>query len=394
MNVPLLDLKPQLDELREEIIEKVIEVIDSTRYIQGPEVDALEAEVADYCGGAHAIGVSSGTDALLVALMALDIGPGDQVLTTPFSFFATMGVILRLGARPAFVDIDPVSFNIDPNQLEIALAQDRDRRIKAVIPVHLYGQCAEMTKIVSLCEHYRVPLVEDAAQAIGAEVPFSRPGSSPAWRRAGTLGIAGCFSFFPSKNLGGIGDGGMVISQDPDMAAKIRLLRNHGAHPKYYHALVGGNFRLDPIQAAVLRVKLPHLDVWHAQRRENAHRYDELFTASGLLGNGRISLPRAVFADQATKQTKEVNYHIYNQYVIRVQERDAMRIWLQDSGVTTEIYYPLGLHQQQCLQPISSSVPMPHTEQAALETLALPIFPGLTEEMQHHVVQTIQAFYG
>jgi dTDP-4-amino-4,6-dideoxygalactose transaminase len=305
-----------------------------------------------------------------------------------------MGVILRLGARPVFADIDPVSFNIDPNQLEIALTQDSDRRIKAVIPVHLYGQCAEMTKIVALCEHYRVPIVEDAAQAIGAEVPFSRAGSPAVWRRAGTLGIAGCFSFFPSKNLGGIGDGGMVISQDPEMASKIRLLRNHGAHPKYYHALVGGNFRLDPIQAAVLRVKLRHLDSWHARRRENAHRYDELFTASGLLDGERISLPGAVFADQAAQQSKEVNYHIYNQYVIRVQKRDAMRTWLQDRGVATEIYYPLGLHQQQCLQSFSSPAPMTHTEQAALETLALPIYPGLTEEMQHHVVQTIQAFYG
>ncbi len=394
MNVPLLDLKPQLDEVREEIIEKVIEVIDSTRYIQGPEVDALEAEVADYCGAAHAIGVSSGTDALLIALMALDIGPGDQVLTTPFSFFATMGVVLRLGARPVFADIDPVSFNVDPNQLESVLAQDRERRIKAMIPVHLYGQCAEMTKIVALSEHYRVPIIEDAAQAIGAEVPCMVAGSAKTWCRAGTLGMAGCFSFFPSKNLGGIGDGGMVISQDPDVAAKMRLLRNHGAHPKYYHALVGGNFRLDPIQAAVLRIKLRHLETWHAQRRKNAERYNELFQASGLPEEGRVSLPRAVYADSAAEQERDVNYHIYNQYVVRVQKRDALRSWLQERGVATEIYYPLGLHQQQCLQAISSPEPMVNTEQAALETLALPIFPGLTEEMQHHVVQTIRLFYG
>lgn len=394
MNVPLLDLKPQLDELRDEIIEKVVGVIDSTRYIQGPEVQALETEVADYCGAAHAIGVSSGTDALLVALMALDIGPGDQVLTTPFSFFATMGVILRLKAEPVFADIDPVSFNVDPNQVETILARDRDRRIKAMIPVHLYGQCAEMNKIVALSEHYRVPIIEDAAQAIGAEVPLTGAGSPPLWRRAGTLGLAGCFSFFPSKNLGGIGDGGMVVSQDSDIAAKIGLLRNHGGHPKYYHALVGGNFRLDPVQAAVLRVKLRHLETWHGQRRENARRYNELFQASGLVDEARVSLPRAVYADAAAEQKRDVNYHIYNQYVIRVQDRDAVRLWLQERGVATEIYYPLGLHQQQCLRAVSSPEPMAHTEQAALETLALPIFPGLTEEKQHFVVQTIRSFYG
>ena len=264
MKVPLLDLRPQLTQLRSEIIESVINVIDSTRYIQGPEVEALEKEVADYSSARFGIGVSSGTDALLVSLMSLGIGPGDRVLTTPYSFFATMGAVLRVGALPVFADIDPITYNIDPEQIERILVEDREKKIKAVIPVHLYGQCADMEKIAAIAARYEIPIIEDAAQAIGAEMPVS---NQPAhWAKAGSLGVCGCFSFFPSKNLGGIGDGGMVVSQDAAFAEKTKLLRNHGAHPKYYHPLVGGNFRLDPIQAAVLRIKLKHIESWHKMR--------------------------------------------------------------------------------------------------------------------------------
>lgn len=390
MNVPLLDLRPQHDELREVIIERVIQVIDSTRYIQGPEVEALEREVADYCGASYAIGVSSGTDALLVALMALDIGPGDQVLIPPFSFFATMGVVLRLGARPVFADIDPISFNIDPDRVEELLVADSGKKIKAMIPVHLYGQCADMERLLGLSQRYEVPLIEDAAQAIGAQVPLA---TARTWPRAGSMGLAGCFSFFPSKNLGGIGDGGMVICQDEAFARKVSLLRNHGAHPKYYHALVGGNFRLDPIQAAALRVKLPRLEAWHAQRRRNAQRYHDLFSLSGFTDDERLQVPVAVHEPQARSCVTEVNYHIYNQYVIRVRERDALRSRLQEQGIGSEIYYPLGLHRQHCLSDSADMPEMKHTEQAAKETLALPIYPGLTEAMQEYVVQTIRSFY-
>jgi len=391
MNVPLLDLKPQLAELREEIIESMTRVVDSTRYIMGPEVEAFEQEVADYSGSACAIGVSSGTDALLIALMGLDIGHGDHVLTTPYSFFATIGVILRLGAVPVFADIDPVSFNIDPAQIDDILQKDTDKKIKAIIPVHLYGQCADMQNILALAEKYGVPVVEDAAQAIGSDIVLTRNGNST-WHRAGSCGIAGCFSSFPSKNLGGIGDGGMVITQDEAFAAKLKKLRNHGAHPKYYHSLVGGNFRLDPVQATVLRIKLKHLEAWHRERRNNADQYNKLFDAAGLSKDSPVSLPQAVYRDQAGSDEK-INYHIYNQYIIRAQGRDELREWLGKNNIGSEVYYPLALHQQECLKDIVEIPSLPYAEKAAKETVALPIYPELTLEMQEYVVKSIRDFY-
>ncbi len=404
MKVPLLDLKQQLSYLREDIIKAVTRVIDSTTYIQGPEVASLEQEVAAYCGVENGIGVSSGTDALLVSLMALGIGPGDQVLTTPYSFFATMGVVLRLGATPVFVDIDPVSFNIDPAAMAEVLARDSERKIKAILPVHLYGQCADMVAIMKLANQYGLPVIEDAAQAIGAECPMSDEGGemNGQWKKAGSMGLAGCFSFFPSKNLGGIGDGGMVVTRDGVFADKIRILLNHGASPKYYHGQVGGNFRLDPIQAAVLRIKLTYLEQWHRARRENAGRYNALFAESGLVQNNFLVLPQAVHL--AKKQTKTLdnsaamngvgeNYHIYNQYVLRVSRRDALINWLRSQDIGCEVYYPLALHQQKCLGASFPVLSLPQAEKAAAETIALPIYPELTADMQAYVVEKVAEFY-
>jgi dTDP-4-amino-4,6-dideoxygalactose transaminase len=392
MNVPLLDLGPMLEEQKEEIIAKVSEVVSSTRYIQGPEVAGLEKEIADYCKVSGAVGVSSGTDALLVSLMALDVGPGDLVVTTPYSFFATMGVILRLGATPVFVDIDPSSFNLDPILLEETLAGDKSRKIKAIIPVHLYGQCADMNRIMDIADAYGLPVIEDAAQAIGAEMVYTRDGTS-SWRKSGSMGLAGCFSFFPSKNLGAIGDGGMVVSNDETFIKKVQLLRNHGGEPKYYHSMVGGNFRLDPIQAAVLRLKLKHLESWHATRRDNAERYNLLFAEARSVHDFPLATPVAVYKDLAEIGVGTYNYHIYNQYIVRVEQRDALRAWLQEKQISTEIYYPVGLHQQECLTALFTPPPMKHTEKAAQETLALPIYPGLTAEMQEYVVKSIAQFY-
>ncbi len=389
MKVPLLDLGSQLKPLREEIIATVTKVIDSTRYIQGPEVTGLEDEVAEYCDTKSAIGVSSGTDALLVALMALDIGPGDYVLTTSYSFFATMGVILRCGARPIFADIDPVSFNIDPVDMARVLENDTEKNIKAIIPVHLYGQCADMTAIMALSEKYSVPVIEDAAQAIGAEYPDVKGN----WHRSGSMGLAGCFSFFPSKNLGGMGDGGMLVSNDSNFGRLVRKLRNHGAEPKYYHSKIGGNFRLDPIQAAVLRIKLKHLEKWHASRRENAETYNSLFAESSLIMEGKLKLPIAVYKDLAEKSTGSNNYHIYNQYIITANNRDGLIDWLRSQDIGCEIYYPLCLHEQECLEGLIEKPSLPHSEKAARSTIALPIYPELTSEMQAYVVGKIVEFY-
>ena len=389
MKVPLLDLGAQLSPLREEILGAVTNVIDSTTYIQGPEVLALEEEVAAYCGAKAAVGVSSGTDALLVSLMALDIGPGDKVLTTPYSFFATMGVILRVGAIPVFADIDPVSYNIDPKEIEAILAEDAAKEIKAIIPVHLYGQCAAMDTICSIAERYAVPVIEDAAQAIGAEYQYA----DGKWKKAGTMGLCGCFSFFPSKNLGGIGDGGMVVSNDTNFAEKIRNLRNHGAEPKYYHAAIGGNFRLDPIQATVLRIKLKHLEQWHAGRRENAAYYYTLFQKLGLVEGGSVRTPEAIFEERAEKEAQPKNFHIYNQYVIDVDRRDELIEHLRNSDIGCEIYYPLCLHDQECVKGKIPYIEMPHAERSAQRTIALPIYPELTREMQEYVVNQIYDFY-
>lgn len=381
-----------MEYLEDDLIAAVTRVVKSTRYIQGPEVEAFENEIAGYCGAAYGVGVTSGTDALLISLMSLGIGPGDQVLTTPYSFFATMGVILRVGATPVFADIDPLSFNIDPSRMEEVLAADTERKIKAIIPVHLYGQCADMSPIMELATRYGLPVIEDAAQAIGAQYPMASAGDLE-YKRAGSMGIAGCFSFFPSKNLGGIGDAGMVVTQDKDFAERLVLMRNHGAQPKYFHKIVGGNFRLDPIQAAALRVKLPYLERWHAQRGENAKRYDRLFSETGLPGTDQIVLPEEVYPKVSSGKDTAANVHIYNQYVLRVDRRNELREWLDKNNIGCEIYYPVPLHKQECLGTGGGSVHCPEAEKAADATIALPIYPELTEAMQAYVVEKIVQFY-
>ncbi len=393
MRVPLLDLHAQLENMREEILAAVTKVIDSTRYIQGPEVEGLEKDIAAYCGVGHGVGVSSGTDALLVSLMALGVGPGDLVVTTPYSFFATMGVILRVGAKPVFADIDPISYNIDPGAIAEVLEADKAKKIKAILPVHLYGQCADMRAILQLASTYQLSVIEDAAQAIGAEYPM-QDANGLRWVRAGAMGLAGCFSFFPSKNLGGVGDGGMVISREKTFAEKVKLMRNHGAYPKYYHSMVGGNFRLDPIQAAVLRLKLEHIEKWHQARRDNASCYTALFSESGLIDRGVVSVPKAVYQDQAPgSDINGRNFHIFNQYVLRVASRDQLKDWLLQHDIGCEIYYPLALHQQKCLGAEFSRATFPKAEDAAAQTIALPIYPELTFEMQEYVVHSIEDFY-
>lgn len=392
MNVPLLDLKPQLAALRPQIVEAVTRVIDSTGYILGPEVTALEKKIASYCGTDYGIGVSSGTDALLAALMSLEIGPGDVVLTTPYTFFATMGTILRVGAQPQFVDIEPNSFNIDPNVIAEALAADRASGccIKAIMPVHLYGQCADMQRIMALAEKYEIPVIEDAAQAIGAEYPYDKDGVVT-WKKAGAMGLCGCFSFFPSKNLGGIGDGGMITTSNGEYADIVRSNRNHGAEPKYYHSRVGGNFRLDPVQAVVLSIKLDHLETWHADRRRNAALYRQFFHEAGLIDDP-VKLPQAVYA--AVDGADQHNHHIYNQFVILVPKRDALRQYLQDHSIGSEIYYPLCLHHQECLKSDTyGKLSFPVAEYAAAHSLALPIFPELSPDQLAYVVATIKQFY-
>lgn len=392
MNVPLLDLKPQLAPLRAQILEAVTRVIDSTGYILGREVTELEEKIAHYSGAVFGVGVSSGTDALLASLMSLDIGPGDLILTTPYTFFATMGTILRVGAQPLFVDVEPDSLNMDPQLAAEALEEDRKTggRIKAMIPVHLYGQCADMQRIMALSVEYGVPVIEDAAQAIGAEFPYEESGTIT-WRRAGSMGLCGCFSFFPSKNLGGIGDGGMITTSDKKFVDILRSNRNHGAEPKYYHSRVGGNFRLDPIQAAVLTIKLEHLENWHAGRRRNAALYRQFFKEAGLIGSP-VTLPSAIYAEK--EGADQHNHHIYNQFVIHVPQRDALRQFLQEQSIGCEIYYPLCLHQQECLKGEAyKSQSFPVAEQAAANSLALPIFPELSSDQLAYVVETIQRFY-
>lgn len=392
MNVPLLDLKPQLALLRPQILEAVTRVIDSTGYILGREVSEFEEKVAQYCDTSFGIGVSSGTDALLAALMSLDIGVGDLVLTTPYTFFATMGTVLRTGARPVFVDVEPDSLNIDPQGVAEALAADRKagQRIKAIIPVHLYGQCADMQGLITLGKEFDVPVIEDAAQAIGAEFPFTENGAVT-WKRAGNMGLCGCFSFFPSKNLGGIGDGGMITTSKKEFADIVKSNRNHGAEPKYYHSRVGGNFRLDPIQAAVLAIKLEYLEEWHAARRQNAAHYRQLFQDAGLVG-APVTLPQAVYAQ--VDGARLHNHHIYNQFVILVPQRDKLRQFLQEQAIGCEIYYPLCLHQQECLHSEAyRHQSFPVAERAAATSLALPIYPELTYEQLSYVVANIKRFY-
>ena len=366
--MPLLDLVAQYEPLRDEILAAITRVCDGQRFIMGPEVDALERELAAMLGAEHAIAVSSGTDALLVALMALGIGPGDEVITPTYSFFATAGCVSRVGATPVFVDIDPVTCNVDAGGVRRALSA----RTKAIMPVHLYGLCADMPGLEAVAREAGVPIIEDAAQAIGAAI---------GGRQAGTIGAAGCFSFFPSKNLGAFGDAGLLTTNDAALATEVRLLRNHGAEPKYYHARIGGNFRLDALQAAVLRVKAPHLGGWTQARRQNASRYRQLFAEAGL--DSIITLP----AEPAG------TFHIYNQFVIRADDRDALRDHLTRAGVGTEIYYPVPFHRQACFADVPSSRwSFPVADRLAATSLALPIYGELTDDDLRHVVAAIGEF--
>src|SRR5436190_3586102 len=345
MQVPLLDLKAQYADIRTDVDDAVRRVMESARFIGGPEVTGLEEEIARYSQCTNGVGCASGTDALLLSLRALGVGPGDEVVTTAYSFFASAGTIVNAGGTPVFMDIDPRTYNIDPHRLEAAITP----KTKAVIAVHLYGQCCDLPTVKAVCDKHQVWLIEDAAQAIGAE-----------WdgRRAGSVGDLGCFSFFPSKNLGGAGDGGMIVTRNPEFAEKLRLLREHGAKPKYYHSIVGTNSRLDALQAAILRVKLRHLDRWSEMRAKNADLYDKLFEGSPV---GRpYRDPRA--------------RHIFNQYVIRSPQREALKAFLGERGIGTEVYYPVPLHLQQCFASLGyREGSMPHSEAAANETLALPI---------------------
>ena len=365
VKVPLLDLEAQYRPLRNQILDAITRVCDSQRFILGPEVDALERELARHIGVAETVTMSSGTDAILAVLMALGVGPGDEVITPTYSFFATAGCIARLGATPRLVDIDPATFNADPRAVRAAV----NPHTKAIMPVHLYGLMADMDPILDVGREYGVPVIEDACQAIGAEHRGVQ---------SGTRGLAGCFSFFPSKNLGAFGDGGVVTTNDATLAAELRLLRNHGAEPKYFHKRIGGNFRLDAIQAAVLRVKLPYLAQWTEMRRRNASRYRELFASAGL--SDRVSLP-----------LEPVGFHhIFNQFVVRVPERDRVRAALAEHGIGTEIYYPVPFHLQECFAPLGHARgDFPHAEAAADSTLALPIYGELTSAQQEAVVAAL-----
>jgi dTDP-4-amino-4,6-dideoxygalactose transaminase len=364
MRVPLLDLTTQYASMRQEILAAIARVADSQRFILGAEVEAFEREIAGAIGVAHAIGVSSGTDAILTALMALGIGAGDEVVTPTYSFFATAGCVARVGATPRLVDIDPATFNIDPALIEATITP----RTRAIMPVHLFGLCADMPPILEIARRRGIPAVEDAAQAIGA---------------APIVGALGCLSFFPSKNLGAFGDAGLVVSNDAGIAERVRLLRNHGAHERYFHEIVGGNFRLDAIQAAVLRVKLPRLDGWTEGRRRNAARYRQLFAEARL--DGIVTLP----AEPSGRR------HIYNQFVIRAPRRDGLRAHLDAAGIGTEIYYPVPFHLQKCFESLGyRRGDFPHAERAAADSLALPIYSELTDAQQRQVVDAIARFYG
>ncbi len=370
MQVPLLDLKAQYATIKEEIDEAVAQVFASQYFILGPQVKACEEAVAKYSSCTYGVGVSSGSDALLVALMVEGVGVGDEVVTTPYTFFATAGSVARTGATPVFVDIDPVTYNLDPAQVEDKITD----HTRAIIPVHLYGQLADMDPLMDLARKHDLVVIEDAAQAIGAEYDV---------RRAGSIGDYGCFSFFPSKNLGGAGDGGMVVTNDPMRAEKLVVMRTHGSHPKYYHKVIGGNFRPDALQAAVVTVKLRHLDDWTRARQANAARYDHLFQAAGLVDKGLIALPRVV-----------TSKHIFNQYVIRVARRNELMTFLKEKNIGCEIYYPLPLHLQECFAYLGyQEGDFPESEKAAQETLALPVYPELTDALAEYVVDTVAQFF-
>ncbi|MEO5718857.1 MAG: DegT/DnrJ/EryC1/StrS family aminotransferase [Chthoniobacterales bacterium] len=396
MRVPLLDLSEQYRLLAEPIRQELDEILRTQSFILGPKVEEFERALADYCGVKHAIGVSSGTDALLDILMALEIGPNDAVVTTAYTFFATAGCVARLGATPVFVDIDPVTFNISPSAIADFLANEcrRDEQgqlidfhghiVKAIMPVHLFGLCCEMDAINEIAARYSLTVIEDAAQAIGAEYP-AHDGRV---RQAGTMSAVGSLSFYPSKNLGAAGDAGAVICDDDELADRFRIFRQHGMEPRYFHHVIGGNFRLDAIQAAILRIKLPHLDGWSAARRKVADVYREEFTGRGL--TDQLTLPAEPYRDRGL-----TNHHIYHQYVIRTPRRDDLQKHLTAREIGSAIYYPLGLHEQKCFAHLGYRAgDLPETEKAAQETLALPIYPELTREMQQEVVTAIAEFFG
>lgn len=398
MKVPLLDLKIQYQSLKKELDEAVLRTAESQYFILGPEVKKFEEETAEFLGVKKAIGVSSGTDALLIALMAIDIQPGDEVIVPTYSFFATAGVVSRMNAVPVLVDIDPVTFNIDPSKIEEKITP----KTKAIIPVHLYGQSADMDAIMQIARKHNLKVIEDGAQAISTQYKDGKC--------VGAIGDIGCYSYFPSKNLGGYGDGGMVVTMDEELGHKLEILRMHGSEPKYYHKIIGGNFRLDALQAAVLRVKLPHLDSWSAGRRENAELYTKLFVEAGLAeeegkinfdANNKVLLPKAIYKDVKLNGDKESqnqesgikNYHIYNQYIIRVENRDKLREFLLSQEIVTEIYYPVAFHNQECFQDLPSVKDnYPNSDFATEYSLALPIYPELTNEQIEYVVEKIKEF--
>jgi dTDP-4-amino-4,6-dideoxygalactose transaminase len=385
MKVPLLDLKAQYREIRSGVEAAIADVCESQHFVLGPQVTSLEQRIAKYSQSRHGIGVSSGTDALLVALMALEIQPDDEVITTPFTFFATGGVVARLNARPVFCDIDPVSYNLSPGAVRRFLERQCERidgkvrnkltggTVRAIMPVHLFGQTADMDALCAIAKEFGLAVVEDAAQALGAETGDGR--------RAGSIGDIGCFSFFPSKNLGAFGDAGMCVTNDDRLGESLNILRVHGGKPKYYHSVIGGNFRLDALQAAVLLVKLDHLDRWTEGRQQNAQRYDDLFADAAL-------------SDVQTPVVAKGVRHIFNQYVIRATRRDQLRDFLAQKGVGTEIYYPVSLHMQQCFAYLRMRPEeCPEAAAASASVLALPIYPELTEAQQKYVVESISEFY-
>ncbi len=367
MKVPLLDLKAQYATLKDEMMKVIADVMESQYFINGPAVAELEKQVAAYSGCKAAVGVSSGSDALLCALMVMGIGPGDEVITTPYTFFATAGAIARLGARPVFVDIEPDTFNIDANLIERAIT----KKTKAIIPVHLFGQMADMGAIMDIARRHNLQVVEDAAQSIGSRYKD---------HIAGSMGLMGCLSFFPSKNLGGLGDGGMVVTNDEALAKKMAVCRNHGMDPKYYYKFIGGNFRLDTLQAAGLLVKLKYLDQWSEGRRHNAAVYDKLL--AGVPG-------------LRTPVIRSCNHTIYNQYVICVSRRDELMAHLKKNDIGVEVYYPLSLHEQECFKDLGyKKGDFPHSEKTAAESLALPIYPELSQAQLEYVAAKIREFFG
>ena len=385
MKVPLLDLKPQYQSLKKELGEAIMKVAESQYFILGPEVEKMEKSFCEYLNCKRTLGVSSGTDALLLALMGIGIGPGDEVIVPTYSFFATAGVVSRLNAISVFVDSDPVTFNIDPLQIEKKIT----KKTKAIIPVHLYGQSCEMDKIMEIAKSRNLKVVEDAAQAIGVQYKDGK--------YVGTIGHVGCYSFFPSKNLGCFGDGGLNATNDEKLGEHLHILRVHGGYPKYYHKFIGGNFRIDAIQSAVINVKLPHLDGWSEQRRKNAEMYNKLFIDTGLAeetgrikfdSNNKVLLPKAIYRDSGVK-----NYHIFNQYIIRVENRDALRKFLSENEIGSEIYYPVPFHLQECFANLGyTKGDFPVAEFAADTSIALPIYPELNKEQISFVVSKIKEF--